>query len=174
MGGLPLDDRFAASLISVLNMDADLLEETGQKDLANDVRLYVGELRRVHARGPDQDVTVFLEIDISSSDRNQVRELLTASPLVAGVEHESKQEAYDKFLEQFEDNPELTEEVSAQDMPESFLLSLAEPRPDAIRTLLDGVAGVDEVRTFEPTMYPTPPDSVRAECSILQQVLTTP
>jgi hypothetical protein len=172
-GSLPLDDRFAASLIAVLDMDADLLDASGQGDLADQLRSYVGELRQVHAQGPEQDVTVFLAPGISPRELDHVRDLLMASPLVAGVEFESQQEAYETFVEEFEDNPELIEQVSPRDMPPSFRLTLAEPRPEAIRGLLDGVAGVDEIRTFEPTRYPTPPDSIQDACSVLQQILDT-
>ena len=71
------------------------------------------------------------------------------------VFYESRDEAYERFLEQFEDSPSITENVTPEQMPESYRVKLQDPEKfDVITQFFAGRTGVEEVvdqrRILEP------------------------
>jgi cell division transport system permease protein len=68
-------------------------------------------------------------------------------PEVQTVYYESQEEAYEQFREQFEDSPDLVENVTADALPESFRVKLQDPTQFAV--VADAFAsrpGVEEVQ----------------------------
>lgn len=92
------------------------------------------------------EVSVFLSDNISEQQRRSLEQDLSEHPNVAGVQFESKQEAYQHFQEIFADNESLLEGVSPEILPASFRVSLDNPQQFAqVASAFRGRPGVDEV-----------------------------
>ncbi len=67
------------------------------------------------------------------------------APLVEDFTYESKEEAYARFLEQFEGSP-ITENLTADQLPESYRIQLVDPEQSAtVAARFDGQLGVESV-----------------------------
>lgn len=78
------------------------------------------------------EVSIFLCDDlrcpaITDVQLDDLRSALEEDPIVDEVFFESKQEAYDNFLEMFSDMPDMLEAVSPDALPPSFRVSLVDP-----------------------------------------------
>jgi cell division transport system permease protein len=93
-------------------------------------------------------VSIFLTDDVSEDQRNAIASQLDASPEVASVVYESKEEAYERFRQQFSQQPELVENTPPDALPESFRVELVNPeRYEVIAAEFpNGQNGVDQVR----------------------------
>ena len=81
--------------------------------------------------------------------REQIESDLDSPALETYVDevfYETKDEAFDRFQEQFEDTPAITENVTAEQMPESFRVKLKDPEKyEVVSQFFSGRAGVEEV-----------------------------
>jgi cell division transport system permease protein len=93
-------------------------------------------------------VSIFLTDDVSEDQRDAIASQLDASPEVASVVYESKEEAYERFRQQFSQQPELVENTPPDALPESFRVELVNPeRYEVIAAEFpNGQNGVDQVR----------------------------
>ena len=93
-------------------------------------------------------VSIFLADDVTDEQRTDIEARLDASPEVANYIYESKEEAYERFQEQFSQQPELVENTPADALPESFRVELVNPEryPVIAEEFPNGEAGVDQVR----------------------------
>jgi cell division transport system permease protein len=83
---------------------------------------------------------------ITDGQRESLEQQLRDNPLVAQVFYESKQDAYQLFLERFKDQPDLIETVSPDALPASFRVKLRDPEQfGAIKEQYDAVAGVEDI-----------------------------
>ena len=73
------------------------------------------------------DVSIFLARDITASQRSDLRAALQADPLVRDLRFESREEAFARFKQRWADSPDFVAAVSADSVPESFRMALAEP-----------------------------------------------
>lgn len=64
---------------------------------------------------------------ITPEQEDQLREDLESQPVVDEVLYESKEEAYERFTELFQDQPNLVEAVEPDILPASFRVSLIDP-----------------------------------------------
>lgn len=74
------------------------------------------------------EVSIFLAPQVTPQERDTLERELAAMPQVQQVFYESKQQAYERFTQQFEDSPDLVENVTADALPESFRVKLRDPR----------------------------------------------
>ncbi len=81
--------------------------------------------------------------------RDQIESDLESPALETYVDevfYENKDEAFDRFQEQFEDTPAITENVTAEQMPESFRVKLKDPEKyEVVSQFFSGRSGVEEV-----------------------------
>jgi cell division transport system permease protein len=93
-------------------------------------------------------VSIFLTDDVTEEQRAAIKAELDASNEVQGYLHESKEEAYARFQQQFSQQPELVENTPADALPESFRVELVNPeRYEVIAAAFpNGENGVDQVR----------------------------
>ena len=79
--------------------------------------------------------------------RGQIEQELNAlRPLVQEIYYESKEEAYQRFLEQFKDSP-VTQNVTPDALPESFRVKLSDPtKYEVIAAAFEGRPGVEQVQ----------------------------
>ena len=84
--------------------------------------------------------------EVSQDQRNAIRADLDAMPEVERVYYESKRAAFKHFTEQFK-NTAIIDNVTADQMPESFRVKLVNPEQfPIVASAFDGRPGVDEVQ----------------------------
>ena len=84
---------------------------------------------------------------VSEEQRSELQADLEAMPEVADVFYESQEEAYEHFTEQFADSPDLVENVTAEALPESFRVKLADPTQfEVVASAFRDRPGVEEVQ----------------------------
>jgi cell division transport system permease protein len=93
-------------------------------------------------------VSIFLADDVTEEQRADIEARLDASSEVQTYIYESKEEAYERFQQQFSQQPELVENTPADALPESFRVELVNPEryPVIAEEFPNGEAGVDQVR----------------------------
>jgi cell division transport system permease protein len=93
-------------------------------------------------------VSIFLADDVTEEQRADIEARLASSPEVANFIYESKEEAYQRFQQQFSQQPELVENTPTDALPESFRVELVNPEryPVIAEEFPNGEAGVDQVR----------------------------
>ncbi|SOE01535.1 permease-like cell division protein FtsX [Blastococcus haudaquaticus] len=93
-------------------------------------------------------VSIFLADDVTEEQRTAIQSRLEDSDEVKTFIYESKDEAYERFQQQFSQQPELVENTPADALPESFRVELINPeRYEVIKAEFPaGAEGVDQVR----------------------------
>jgi cell division transport system permease protein len=93
-------------------------------------------------------VSIFLADDVTDEQRADIESRLEASPEVRNFLYESKEEAYERFQQQFSQQPELVENTPADALPESFRVELVNPERYAViaAEFPNKENGVDQVR----------------------------
>jgi cell division transport system permease protein len=93
-------------------------------------------------------VSIFLADDVTDEQRAAIEKKLDDSREVASYIYESKEEAYERFQQQFSQQPELVENTPADALPESFRVELVNPEryPIVAEQFPDKTDGVDQVR----------------------------
>jgi cell division transport system permease protein len=84
---------------------------------------------------------------VTQEQRDALLADLEATPQVENVFYESQAEAFQHFQEQFEDSPDLVQNVTAEALPESFRVKLTDPTQfEVVASAFQGRAGVEEVQ----------------------------
>jgi cell division transport system permease protein len=93
-------------------------------------------------------VSIFLAEDVTDEQRAGIESRLESSPEVKSYIYESKDEAFERFQQQFSQQPELVENTPPDALPESFRVELVNPeRYEVIKAEFPaGAEGVDQVR----------------------------
>jgi cell division transport system permease protein len=93
-------------------------------------------------------VSIFLADDVTDEQRAAIESRLDSSPEVKSYIYESKEEAFERFQQQFSQQPELVENTPPDALPESFRVELVNPeRYEVIKAEFPaGADGVDQVR----------------------------
>jgi cell division transport system permease protein len=92
-------------------------------------------------------VSIFLKDDITDDQRKALGDELAADPLVKQpVIHETKDQAWQKFQQQFKDAPDLVAATKPDALPESYRVQLKDPKQyDQIVTEYTGKDGIEEI-----------------------------
>jgi cell division transport system permease protein len=93
-------------------------------------------------------VSIYLTDDVTDPQRDAIAATLDSSPEVRDYIYESKAEAYERFTQQFQEQPALIANTPQDALPESFRVELVNPeRYEVIAAAFpDGTNGVDQVR----------------------------
>ncbi|MCW2634808.1 MAG: hypothetical protein JWQ99_1175 [Blastococcus sp.] len=93
-------------------------------------------------------VSIFLADDVTDEQRAAIETRLKQSDEVKSYLHESKEQAYTRFQQQFKEQPELVQNTPADALPESFRVELKNPERYAViaAAFPNGQNGVDQVR----------------------------
>ncbi|HYH25538.1 MAG TPA: permease-like cell division protein FtsX, partial [Blastococcus sp.] len=93
-------------------------------------------------------VSIFLADDVTDEQRQAIQTELESSDEVSTFIYESRDEAYERFKQQFSQQPELVENTPPDALPESFRVELKNPeRYEVIAAAFpNGEDGVDQVR----------------------------
>jgi cell division transport system permease protein len=93
------------------------------------------------------EVSIFLSDDITDAQRSELGADLKADPEVQDVFFESRQQAFELFQDQFASSPELTSEVTVDQLPESYRVKLVDPEDfEVISATYSSTPGVDVVQ----------------------------
>jgi cell division transport system permease protein len=96
--------------------------------------------------GQDSDAPSCAAGEVTQAQREQVETDLRRMPEVKNVFYESKQEAYQRFKQQFKDSA-IADNVTADQMPESFRVKLKDPQQfPVVATAFAGRDGVEQVQ----------------------------
>jgi cell division transport system permease protein len=93
-------------------------------------------------------VAIFLADGVTDEQRSAIETKLKDSPEVKSYLYESKDEAYQRFQQQFSQQPELVQNTPADALPESFRVELKNPEryPVIAEEFPNGQGGVDQVK----------------------------
>jgi cell division transport system permease protein len=96
--------------------------------------------------GPDSVTPSCSGGAVTEQQRDEIEDVLRALPQVDTVFYESKEEAYERFKEQFKDSA-IADNVTADALPESFRVKLTDPtKYDVVATAVEGKPGVEQVQ----------------------------
>jgi cell division transport system permease protein len=73
------------------------------------------------------EVSVFLAKKITPQQREAIGSQIRGLPVVDTVFYESRQQAYQRFKDQFRDSPDMVRNVTASVLPESYRVKLRDP-----------------------------------------------
>ena len=83
---------------------------------------------------------------VTEDQRKSILDEIHALPQVKDVFYESQAEAYQHFKEQFKDSPDLVNNTTPDQLPESYRVKLKDPKKFAIiKSALEGKPGVNSV-----------------------------
>lgn len=93
-------------------------------------------------------VSIFLAEGVTEEQRVAIQSQLDSSSEVEGYIYETKEEAYQRFQQQFSQQPELVQNTPPDALPESFRVELINPEryPVIAEQFPNGENGVDQVR----------------------------
>jgi cell division transport system permease protein len=93
-------------------------------------------------------VSIFLADEVTDEQRSAIESELESSPEVKNFIYESKEEAYERFQQQFSQQPELVQNTPPDALPESFRVELVNPERYAViaAEFPNGENGVDQVK----------------------------
>jgi len=143
---LPAGGIAPDSLIGRWERDADLFERAGDSKTAAGIHGYVEALRSanavIRARAA---LAVFLDDGASEAQRKAIQLALSQAPGVTSVVYWSKADALAHFKRAFAAFPDLTANVTADALPESFHLRLASSEAfDQVTALAMSMSGVSK------------------------------
>ncbi len=92
-------------------------------------------------------VSIFLKDDITDDQRKALGDELAADPLVRQpIIHETKDQAWKKFQQQFKDAPDLVAATKPDALPESYRVQLKDPKQyNQIVSEYTGKDGIEEI-----------------------------
>lgn len=98
------------------------------------------------------EAAVYLSVDVTAQQRRAVDAALRSDSQVGSVVFESRQDAYQRFVRQYQDNsaalldhPDLMDKVTPDQLPESFRFTLADP--SAYQQVSGGLQAMPGVET---------------------------
>jgi cell division transport system permease protein len=92
------------------------------------------------------EVSIYLRDDISPTQQQHLADLLNGMPEVSSIHYESKDEAYRRFQQIFNNQKQLTQNVSKDALPASFRVKLKDPEQfQLVATRLAGQPGIDKI-----------------------------
>ncbi|MFQ1000518.1 permease-like cell division protein FtsX [Modestobacter sp. SSW1-42] len=106
----------------------------------------IGDMREIYY--DKIQVSIYLADGITDPQRDSIAAQLESSPEVKDYVYESKADAYQRFTQQFQEQPALIANTPEDALPESFRVELVNPQryPVIAEQFPNGQNGVDEVR----------------------------
>jgi cell division transport system permease protein len=106
----------------------------------------IGDMREIYY--DKIQVSIYLADGITDPQRDAIAAQLDGSPEVKDYIYESKADAYQRFTQQFQEQPALIANTPQDALPESFRVELVNPQryPVIAQEFPNGQNGVDEVR----------------------------
>jgi cell division transport system permease protein len=95
----------------------------------------------------DVNVNVYLDKSISDAQTQNILSILRSMPQVSSVTYRSQEEAYQVFLKEFSNQPNMTQNVSPDALPASFRVDLEDPKQfTQVAVRLQGQPGIATIQ----------------------------
>ena len=90
------------------------------------------------------EVSVFLRTDVTDAQRQAIDQAITSNPLVSQKTYETRDEAFKRFQELWQDSPDFVKSVGPNSLPESFRVKLKDP--EKYKTFADQMQGMQGIQ----------------------------
>lgn len=92
------------------------------------------------------EVSVFLKSDITDTQRQAIDNAIAQSPLVKSRSYETKEQAFNRFKELWQDSPDFVKSIGPNSLPESFRVKLKNPEQyKSFADQIQGLQGIDQI-----------------------------
>jgi cell division transport system permease protein len=92
------------------------------------------------------EVSIFLRTDVTDAQRQAIDQAITANTLVSDKTYETREEAFNRFKELWQDSPDFVKSIGPNSLPESFRVKLKDPEQyKAFSDKISGMAGIQDV-----------------------------
>jgi cell division transport system permease protein len=92
------------------------------------------------------EVSVFLKNDITDTQRQAIDNAIAQSPLVKSRTYETKEQAFNRFKELWQDSPDFVKSIGPNSLPESFRVKLKNPEQyKSFASQIQGLQGIDQI-----------------------------
>jgi cell division transport system permease protein len=92
------------------------------------------------------EVSVFLKSDITDTQRQAIDSAIAQSPLVKSRSYETKEQAFARFKELWQDSPDFVKSIGPNSLPESFRVKLKNPEQyKEFASQIQGLQGIDQI-----------------------------
>lgn len=90
------------------------------------------------------EVSVFLRTDITAAQRQAIDSAIAQSPLVKERTYETREQAFKRFQELWQDSPDFVKSIGPNSLPESFRVKLKDP--EKYKTFADQIQGMQGIQ----------------------------
>src|SRR3954469_1952033 len=92
------------------------------------------------------EVSVFLKSDVTDTQRQAIDAAIAQSPLVKSRTYESREQAFNRFKELWQDSPDFVKSIGPNSLPESFRVKLKNPEQyKSFADQIQGLQGIDQI-----------------------------
>jgi cell division transport system permease protein len=91
-------------------------------------------------------VSIFLREDVTDAQRTAINQAIDSNPLVESKEYETREQAFEKFKQLWQDSPDFINSVGPDSLPESFRVKLKDPEQyKAFADQIQGQQGIQDI-----------------------------
>jgi cell division transport system permease protein len=90
------------------------------------------------------EVSVFLKTDVTDQQRQAIDSAIASSPLVKERTYETREQAFKRFQELWQDSPDFVKSIGPNSLPESFRVKLKDP--EKYKTFADQIQGLQGIQ----------------------------
>jgi cell division transport system permease protein len=89
------------------------------------------------------EVSVFLKTDVTADQRQAIDTAIASNPLVKERTYETREQAFKRFQELWQDSPDFVKSIGPNSLPESFRVKLKDP--EKYKTFADQIQGMQGI-----------------------------
>jgi cell division transport system permease protein len=90
------------------------------------------------------EVSIFLRTDVTAAQRSAIDQAISSSPLVLSRTYETREQAFKRFQELWQDTPDFVKSVGPNSLPESFRVKLKDP--EKYKTFADQIQSMQGIQ----------------------------
>ena len=90
------------------------------------------------------EVSIFLRSDVTDAQRQAIDQAISSSNLVSNKTYETREEAFNRFKELWQDSPDFVNSIGPNSLPESFRVKLK--NPEKYKTFADQISGMQGIQ----------------------------
>src|SRR4051812_6796853 len=90
------------------------------------------------------EVSIFLRTDVTDAQRQAIDQAISTNPLVKEKTYETREQAWKRFQELWQDSPDFVKSIGPNSLPESFRVKLNDP--EKYKTFADQMTGMQGIQ----------------------------
>jgi cell division transport system permease protein len=90
------------------------------------------------------EVSIFLRTDVTDAQRSAIDQAISSSPLVLSRTYETREQAFARFKELWQDSPDFVKSIGPNSLPESFRVKLKDP--EKYKTFADQIQSMQGIQ----------------------------